>query len=119
MPSNAAIWTRPARGTYGDLLLQVVLPRAAWPRRLVQVFSFGDVVQAITAKDDPPPSARVRRREGARSAGMAKGMWEKIKAEKKAQTRRHAPRHAASTLRTHGKGFLDGVPSRFRPSPER
>ena len=82
------------------------LPRAEWLRRQGD-FAFGDVVQAITEK-------MIRRHphvfgdEKARSAGMAKGMWEKIKAEEKAAKR------AARVARgldpeDHGKGFLDGI----------
>ena len=46
----------------GDLLLQVV-----FHARMAEeegAFDFGDVVEAITAQDDPPPSARVRRCRG-------------------------------------------------------
>jgi ATP diphosphatase len=65
----------------GDLLLQV-----AFHARMAEEegsFDFGNVVEAITAK-------MIRRHphvfgdETARSAGMAKGMWERIKAGEKA-----------------------------------
>ena len=94
------------REELGDLLLQVV-----YHSRMAEEaghFSFGHVVEAITAK-------MIRRHPHvfgdatARGAGMAKGMWEKVKAEEKA-TRRAARR--ASGLENDGnkKGFLDGVP---------
>jgi nucleoside triphosphate diphosphatase len=82
----------------GDLLLQVV-----YHARLAEevgAFEFGDVVEAITTK-------MVRRHphvfgdEKARSAGAAKGFWEKIKAEERSQ-------------RTSGSAYgsvLDGVPA--------
>ena len=47
--------------------------------------------------------------EEARSAGMAKGMWEKIKAEEKA-AKRAARLARGLDPEDHGKGFLDGVP---------
>jgi nucleoside triphosphate diphosphatase len=47
--------------------------------------------------------------EKARSAGMAKGMWEKIKAEEKA-LKRHARIERGLDPEEHGKGFLDSVP---------
>ena len=66
----------------GDLLLQVV-----YHARLAEeqgAFAFGDVVAAISSK-------MVRRHphvfgdEAARSAGAAKGFWEKIKSDEKAE----------------------------------
>jgi ATP diphosphatase len=71
-------------------------------------FAFGDVVRAITEK-------MIRRHphvfgdEKARSAGMAKGMWEKIKAEEKA-AKRAARLAAGRHAEDHGSGYLDGVP---------
>jgi ATP diphosphatase len=47
--------------------------------------------------------------EKARGAGMAKGMWEKIKAEEKA-LKRQARIARGIDPEDHGKGFLDGVP---------
>ena len=94
------------RDELGDLLLQVV-----YHARMAEEagdFSFGDVVRAITEK-------MIRRHphvfgdERARSAGMAKGMWEKIKAEEKA-SRREARIARGLDPEDHGKGFLDGVP---------
>ena len=50
--------------------------------------------------------------ETARGAGMAKGMWEKIKAEEKAEKR--AARLARGLdPEDNGKGFLDGIPLAF------
>ncbi|MBU0582749.1 MAG: nucleoside triphosphate pyrophosphohydrolase [Alphaproteobacteria bacterium] len=94
------------RDELGDLLLQVV-----YHARMAEEqgdFAFGDVVQAITEK-------MIRRHphvfgdEEARGAGMAKGMWERIKGEEKAAKR------AARVARgldpeDNGHGFLDGVP---------
>lgn len=94
------------RDELGDLLLQVV-----YHARMAEEagdFSFGDVVRAITEK-------MIRRHphvfgdERARSAGMAKGMWEKIKAEEKA-SKREARIARGLDPEDHGKGFLDGVP---------
>lgn len=90
----------------GDLLLQVVYhARMAEEARL---FDFGDVVEAITTK-------MIRRHphvfgdEDARSAGMAKGAWERIKAEEK---KARAARRAASGQHpaTERVGYLDDVP---------
>jgi ATP diphosphatase len=94
------------REELGDLLLQVV-----YHARMAEeagLFDFGDVVDGITAK-------MIRRHPHvfgdaeARGAGMAKGMWEAIKAEEKAE------RRAARELRGRSgspadTGFLDDVP---------
>src|SRR5690606_20579184 len=72
------------------------------------LFAFPDVVEAITRK-------MVRRHphvfgdEKARSAGMAKGMWEKIKAQEKAE-KRQARIARGLDPEDNGKGFLDSVP---------
>lgn len=94
------------RDELGDLLLQVV-----YHARMAEEageFAFGDVVEAVTRK-------MIRRHphvfgdEQARSAGMAKGMWEKIKAEEKAEKR--AMRIARGLdPEDHGEGYLDGIP---------
>jgi nucleoside triphosphate diphosphatase len=97
------------RDELGDLLLQVV-----YHARMAEeagVFSFGDVVNAVTTK-------MIRRHphvfgdETARSAGMAKGVWEKIKAEEKAG-RRAERLERGLNAEDHGKGFLDSVPVAF------
>jgi ATP diphosphatase len=92
------------RDELGDLLLQVV-----FHARMAEEegsFAFGDVVEAITAK-------MIRRHphvfgdEDTRAAGVAKGMWNAIKAEEKA--RKRAERRARR-FGNHGDGFLDDVP---------
>jgi nucleoside triphosphate diphosphatase len=85
------------RDELGDLLLQVV-----YHARLAEeigAFTFGDVVAAITAK-------MIRRHphvfgdDAARSAGAAKGLWEKAKAEERRANGVAEP-----------AGVLDGVPA--------
>jgi len=93
------------RDELGDLLLQVV-----YHARMAEEagdFSFGDVVEAITTK-------MIRRHphvfgdEKARTAGMAKGMWETIKAEEKG-AKRQARIARGLDPEDHGNGYLDGV----------
>jgi len=94
------------RDELGDVLLQVV-----FHSRMAQEageFDFGDVVHAITSK-------MIRRHPHvfgdaeARAAGSAKGQWDRIKAEEKAEKR--AARIArGEDPEDHGKGFLDGIP---------
>ncbi|MDX8442845.1 nucleoside triphosphate pyrophosphohydrolase [Mesorhizobium australafricanum] len=94
------------REELGDLLLQVVYH--AQMAEEIGEFAFGDVVEAITTK-------MIRRHphvfgdEKARSAGMAKGMWEKIKAAEKAE-KRDARIARGLDPEDHGKGYLDSVP---------
>ena len=94
------------REELGDLLLQVVYH--AQMAEEAGEFAFGDVVEAITTK-------MIRRHphvfgdEKARSAGMAKGMWEKIKAAEKAG-KRNARIARGIDPEDHGKGYLDSVP---------
>lgn len=97
----------------GDLLLQVVF-HAQMAEELGH-FAFGDVVQAITEK-------MIRRHPHvfgdakARSAGMAKGMWNKIKAEEKALK---AQRRAASgQAPLASPAFLDAVPGSLPAIPQ-
>jgi nucleoside triphosphate diphosphatase len=89
----------------GDLLLQVV-----FHSRIAEeagAFEFGDVVQAITTK-------MIRRHPHvfgnaeARSAGMAKGMWDKIKKEEKAE---RATKREKTGLSQTREGYLDSVPT--------
>lgn len=94
------------RDELGDLLLQVV-----YHARMAEEageFTFEDVVEAVTKK-------MIRRHphvfgdEAARNAGMAKGMWERIKAEEKAE-KRSSRLARGLDAEDHGKGFLDGIP---------
>lgn len=87
------------RDELGDLLLQVV-----FHARMAEeegAFAFPDVVQAITRK-------MIRRHPHvfgdaeARGAGMAKGMWEQIKAEERAEK--------AGGAGDEDRSHLDGVP---------
>jgi nucleoside triphosphate diphosphatase len=89
----------------GDLLLQVVFH--AQMASEMGAFSFGDVVERITNK-------MIRRHphvfgdEKARSAGMAKGNWDKIKFEEKAE--KTARRAEKGVFTVQDQGFLDDVP---------
>ena len=84
----------------GDLLLQVVFHARMGEEE--GSFDFGDVVEAITAK-------MIRRHphvfgdEDTRSPHMAKGAWERIKAEERAQKARRKGEAAAA------KSLLDDV----------
>lgn len=94
------------RDELGDLLLQVV-----FHSRMAEEegsFAFPDVVEAITTK-------MIRRHPHvfgdaqARSSGMAKSMWEKIKAQEKAE--RKAARLARGLADdADSNGYLDDVP---------
>lgn len=93
------------REELGDLLLQVV-----YHARMAEeagTFDFGAVVEAITTK-------MIRRHphvfgdEIARSAGMAKGAWNRIKAEEKALK---AARRATRGLAEAAPSLLDDVPA--------
>jgi len=96
------------REELGDLLLQVV-----FHSRMAEEqgqFGFGDVVEAITRK-------MIRRHPHvfgdaeARDAGMAKGSWNRIKAEEKAE---RAERRARPGLETIDKTrYLDDIPNAF------
>lgn len=88
----------------GDLLLQSV-----YHARMAEeagLFDFGDVVEAVTRK-------MIRRHphvfgdEDARSAGMAKGTWERIKAEERAERQALHPGSSAASE----TGLLDGIPA--------
>ncbi|TXR50763.1 nucleoside triphosphate pyrophosphohydrolase [Phyllobacterium endophyticum] len=96
------------REELGDLLLQVVF-HARMAEEL-DAFDFGDVVHAITHK-------MIRRHphvfgeDAARGAGMAKGMWDKIKAQEKAERRER--RAALGPGPAEASGFLDDIPHGF------
>lgn len=95
------------REELGDLLLQVVYH--AQMASEAGAFEFGDVVEAITTKmirRHPHVFAGARASDG----GMAKGQWERIKAEEKAEKR---ARRVARGLpaEDHGSGYLDSVPT--------
>jgi len=94
------------REELGDLLLQVV-----YHARMAEedgLFEFGDVVEAITEK-------MIRRHphvfgdEEARSAGMARGAWERIKAQEKLL--KAEKRHAAGLPAEGTPGLLGDIPS--------
>lgn len=94
------------REELGDLLLQVV-----FHSRMAEEegsFAFPDVVEAITTK-------MIRRHPHvfgdaqARSSGMAKGMWEKIKAQEKAE-RQTARLARGVTENADSDGYLADVP---------
>jgi nucleoside triphosphate diphosphatase len=94
----------------GDLLLQVVFH--ARMAEEAGSFDFGSVVEAITSK-------MIRRHPhvfgdaDARSAGMAKGMWNRIKTEEKAD--RLEKRKAAGLAANEGIRHLDAVPRALPP----
>jgi ATP diphosphatase len=95
------------REELGDLLLQVVY-HAQMANEDGQ-FDFGDVVEEITAK-------MIRRHphvfgdETARTAGMAKGAWERIKDQEKAA---RALTRERLGLAARNSGYLDSVPPVF------
>jgi ATP diphosphatase len=94
------------RDELGDLLLQVVFH--AQMASEAGTFGFGDVVEAITTKmirRHPHVFGDARAADG----GMAKGQWERIKAEEKAEKRaRRLSR--GRPAEDHGAGYLDSVP---------
>ena len=100
------------REELGDLLLQVVYHAQLAAER--SDFAFGDVVEAITTK-------MIRRHphvfgdETARSAGQAKGAWDRIKA---AEKRERAGARAEAGMPPDRNGALDGVPRSQPPLAE-
>ena len=98
------------REELGDLLLQVVYHARMAEER--GAFGLADVVEGITAK-------MIRRHphvfgsERARSAGSAKGVWNAIKAEEKAE--RDERRHAAGLPPKSTGALLDKVPDHLPP----
>ena len=101
------------REELGDLLLQVVYHAQFAAER--GAFDFGDVVEDITRK-------MIRRHphvfgdERARDAGAAKGAWERIKAEEKAE--RAEARRAAGLPSPEAGVRLDKVPRAMPPLME-
>ncbi|MEL6751697.1 MAG: nucleoside triphosphate pyrophosphohydrolase, partial [Pseudomonadota bacterium] len=99
------------REELGDLLLQVVY--YAQMASEAGDFTFGDVVEGITAK-------MIRRHphvfgdEIARSSGMAEGTWKRIKAQEKVD---RAARRAELGLppKNADSGLLDDVPATLPP----
>ena len=95
------------REELGDLLLEVVYHTQMASED--GQFDFGDVVEEITAK-------MIRRHphvfgdEIARTAGMAKGAWERIKDQEKAA---RALARERLGLATRKSGYLDSVPPVF------
>lgn len=91
----------------GDLLLQVVYHSQLATED--QAFTFADVVLGITTK-------MIRRHphvfgdEAARSAGMAKGFWERIKAEEKAEKAAERARLSVAGGAPSRAGLLADVP---------
>jgi len=102
------------REELGDLLLQVVY--YAQMAKEEGAFDFQDVVEGITRK-------MIRRHphvfgdEKARSAGSAKGMWDKIKAQEKAE---QASRRAEMGLpaKEASTSILGSVPASMEPMME-
>jgi ATP diphosphatase len=91
----------------GDLLLQVV-----YHARLAEeqgAFKLDDVIAGITAK-------MIRRHphvfgdDAARSAGAAKGFWEAIKAQEKAERQAERARLGGATVSTSAPSLLADVP---------
>jgi len=102
------------REELGDLLLQVVYHAQMAAEQ--KSFDFADVVEGVTTK-------MIRRHphvfgdEQARTAGMAKGAWERIKREEKQE---RAERRAAMGLDQpeEDNGVLDAVPAATEPLME-
>ncbi|RFC66232.1 nucleoside triphosphate pyrophosphohydrolase [Fulvimarina endophytica] len=94
----------------GDLLLQVVYHSQL--AREARWFTFEDVVEAITRK-------MIRRHPHvfgdaeARSAGSAKGQWERIKAEEKAEKAAERNRFRKDDHEPPKSRRLDAVPANF------
>ena len=71
--------------------------------------------QAITEKADPPPSACVRRQRATRTPQAVKGLWERIKAQEKAERRPKPRRKPARRRRACRRA---GRPARPHPRAE-
>ena len=94
----------------GDLLLQSV-----YHARMAEEkghFDFGDVVEGITAKmiRRHPHVFGDERGDQYSASGMAKGTWERIKAEEKAETA-HRRQQMGLAPKTKGESLLDDVPA--------
>ena len=89
-------------GELGDLLLQVVFHARMAEEQ--QAFSFGDVVEAITAKMIRRHPHVFADKDGQLTSSDVKGAWERIKAEEKAE--RTARRRSEQTPHT---SLLSGV----------
>ncbi len=92
----------------GDLLLQVVYH--ARIAEEMDAFGLGDVIKAVTAK-------MIRRHPhvfgdaAARSAGAAKGFWERIKADEKLAKVAQRARFGAPAMTQEHPSVLDDVPA--------
>ena len=102
------------REELGDLLLQVVYHSQMAAEQ--GFFDYGDVVESVTTK-------MIRRHphvfgdETARNAGMAKGAWERIKAqEKRERANRRKEMGLPPVVDTNG--LLDSVPAATEPMLE-
>ena len=99
------------REELGDLLLQVVYHAQMAAEQ--GSFDYADVVETVTTK-------MIRRHphvfgdEAARTAGMAKGTWERIKAEEKAE-RAERRRQMGLPEQTQAESLLDAVPAATEP----
>jgi nucleoside triphosphate diphosphatase len=82
------------RDELGDLLLQVVFHARMAEEQ--NVFSFGDVVEAITAKMIRRHPHVFADKDGRLTPSHVKGAWERIKAEEKAERARRRPAEETS-----------------------
>jgi ATP diphosphatase len=99
------------RDELGDLLLQVVFHARMAEEQ--NAFSFGDVVEAITAKMIRRHPHVFADRDGQLTSEDVKGAWDRIKAEEKAEraTRRPAKESAGTSLLS---GIKAGQPAMTR-----
>ena len=90
------------RDELGDLLLQVVFHARMAEER--NAFSFGDVVEAITAKMIRRHPHVFANKDGRLTPSDVRGAWDRIKAEEKAERAARRPREE-----TAHKSLLSGV----------
>jgi nucleoside triphosphate diphosphatase len=90
------------RDELGDLLLQVVFHARMAEEQ--NAFSFGDVVEAITAKMIRRHPHVFTDKDGRMTASDVRGAWDRIKAEEKAERAARRPRQAPAH-----KTLLSGV----------